>query len=125
MRRREPRRDAVAVPHEHHGIVHARRVDDGGEVVGPLVEDRPVPVDDRVGQPGTAAVEHHDAPERAQSFEQPNEAGVVVEQFHGDEAPGHHHDVGARIARRVGGEYPKGDVCAVAGPRVLDLAHDP
>ena len=54
---REAARDAEHVPGEDHRLREPGRVDDGREVVAPLVDQRALPVDDRVGEADAAPVE--------------------------------------------------------------------
>ena len=115
--------DAEAVPAEEDDLVAADGRDHRGEVVAPLLEDRAVPVDDRVRQPDAATVEHDDVAERAQPVEHASDPGLVLEELHRDEPARHHDDGPPVVTLPLGLEHPVREVRAVLGLCELDVAH--
>ena len=124
VHRRVPRADAEAVPGHQHDVAGPRRVHDGGEIVGPLVDDRALPVRDRVRQTQPAPVEDDHTTERTQAVEQTSEPGLLLEQLERDQPTRHHHDVAGRLGGRVRVEHPVRDVRPVVGSGVEDVDHD-
>ena len=122
---RESGRDPEAVPCEHDDVLHPRRVDDGAQVVGPLVEDRALEVGRRIRETDPAAIEDHHPPDLSEPFEQPLEARVALERLHREHPARHHHDVVRVGAVQPGVEHLVRDVGAVGGAGVLDLGHGP
>ncbi len=120
--RRESGTDAVSIPCDDRGVLRAGRIHDRREVVSPLIEDRPLPIDDRIRQADAATVEHDHSPERAEAVEEAYEPSIVLEQLHRKEPAGDDDEVDVPTWS-LGVEYPVGDVRAVLSPRVLDVAH--
>ena len=119
----KPSSDSVAVPCKDHRILDARGLHNSSKVVSPLVEDRPIPGDNRIGQAEAAAVEHHDPTEVAEPLEEPHKPRIVFEYLHWDQAAGSHNDVVVGVAFGVGIEHAVGNVCAVLRACVHDFTH--
>jgi hypothetical protein len=120
--RREPSRDAVALPRKDHGVLNSRHFDDCCEVVRPLVQDRTLPIDDWIRQPETPAVEHHHTTEGPEPFKQSHEPRIVLKDLHRDETPGDHDDINGRVALHLRIEDPIRDMSAIRSARIRHIA---
>ena len=79
------------------------------------VDDRALPVLDRVRQPHPPAVEDDHTTERTQPVEQASEPGLLLEQLEREEPTRHHHDVARGFGRRLRVEDPVRDLRSVVG----------